>query len=87
LQITVVNSSEDAVFEAAMEAGGDDVLPVTAEEEGTPSTSYRVNGVKAEGWLGVCGVVWCVWRGEDGGRALAPDMMARVGGGAAALLL
>ncbi|GIM09916.1 hypothetical protein Vretimale_13713, partial [Volvox reticuliferus] len=40
--IVVDNTTEDAVFEAAMEAGADDVEPVAAEEDGQPSTSYKV---------------------------------------------
>ena len=34
--------SEEAVFEAAMEAGAEDVAPVPEDEEGKPSTSYKV---------------------------------------------
>eukprot|EP00199_Chlamydomonas_sp_CCMP681_P005403 CAMPEP_0119104784 /NCGR_PEP_ID=MMETSP1180-20130426/2909_1 /TAXON_ID=3052 ORGANISM="Chlamydomonas cf sp, Strain CCMP681" /NCGR_SAMPLE_ID=MMETSP1180 /ASSEMBLY_ACC=CAM_ASM_000741 /LENGTH=260 /DNA_ID=CAMNT_0007089625 /DNA_START=155 /DNA_END=938 /DNA_ORIENTATION=+ len=41
-QILVTNTTEDAVFEAAMEAGADDVVGVHPEEEGQPSTSYKV---------------------------------------------
>ncbi|GLI68298.1 hypothetical protein VaNZ11_012659 [Volvox africanus] len=40
--IVVDNTTEDAVFEAAMEAGADDVEPVPTEEDGQPSTSYKV---------------------------------------------
>jgi transcriptional/translational regulatory protein YebC/TACO1 len=40
-QIVVESTSEDAVFEAAMEAGADDVVPVPAEDELGP-TSYKV---------------------------------------------
>ncbi|KXZ44773.1 hypothetical protein GPECTOR_62g888 [Gonium pectorale] len=40
--IVVDGTNEDAVFEAAMEAGADDVEPVPAEEEGAASTSYKV---------------------------------------------
>jgi hypothetical protein len=42
--IVVDNTNEDAVFEAAMEAGADDVEPVAPEEDGQPSTSYKVRG-------------------------------------------
>eukprot|EP00197_Chlamydomonas_leiostraca_P013594 CAMPEP_0202859040 /NCGR_PEP_ID=MMETSP1391-20130828/1330_1 /ASSEMBLY_ACC=CAM_ASM_000867 /TAXON_ID=1034604 /ORGANISM="Chlamydomonas leiostraca, Strain SAG 11-49" /LENGTH=269 /DNA_ID=CAMNT_0049538041 /DNA_START=62 /DNA_END=871 /DNA_ORIENTATION=- len=41
-QVLVENSTEDAVFEAAMEAGADDVAPGPPGEDGGPSTSYKV---------------------------------------------
>ncbi|GLC47402.1 hypothetical protein PLESTB_001960000 [Pleodorina starrii] len=40
--IVVDRTTEDAVFEAAMEAGAEDVEPVSPEEDGQPSTSYKV---------------------------------------------
>ncbi len=40
--ILVEETEEDAVFEAAMEAGADDVSPLPEHEDGTPSTSYTV---------------------------------------------
>ncbi|KAG2500500.1 hypothetical protein HYH03_001278 [Edaphochlamys debaryana] len=40
--IVVDGTTEDAVFEAAMEAGAEDVAPVPPEEDGAPSTSYKV---------------------------------------------
>ncbi|KAJ9511659.1 hypothetical protein QJQ45_017972 [Haematococcus lacustris] len=40
--VLVEDTAEDAVFEAAMEAGADDVVAVTPEEEGAPSTSFKV---------------------------------------------
>ena len=40
--IVVDGTTEDAVFEAAMEAGAEDVEPVPPEEDGAPSTSYKV---------------------------------------------
>ncbi|PNW86836.1 hypothetical protein CHLRE_02g097550v5 [Chlamydomonas reinhardtii] len=40
--IVVDGTTEDAVFEAAMEAGAEDVEPVPPEEDGAPSTSYKL---------------------------------------------
>ncbi|KAJ9511811.1 hypothetical protein QJQ45_022668, partial [Haematococcus lacustris] len=40
--VLVEDTAEDAVFEAAMEAGADDVVAVPPEEEGAPSTSFKV---------------------------------------------
>lgn len=40
--ILVDKTTEDAVFEAAMEAGADDVAPMPEDEDGNPSSSYRV---------------------------------------------
>lgn len=40
--IVVDNTTEDAIFEAAMEAGADDIQPAPAEDDGQASTSYRV---------------------------------------------
>lgn len=41
--IVVDNTSEDAVFEAAMDAGAEDIQPVVAaDEDGQPSSSYKV---------------------------------------------
>lgn len=37
----VDNTSEEAIFEAAMEAGADDIQPAT-DEDGNPTTSYKV---------------------------------------------
>ncbi|MEW5320394.1 MAG: hypothetical protein WDW38_011469 [Sanguina aurantia] len=41
-KVLVEGSSEDAVFEAAMEAGAEDVAGVPAEEDGEESTDVRV---------------------------------------------
>ncbi len=41
-QIYVEGCGEDEAFEAAVDAEADDVVPVPADEDGTPSTSYRV---------------------------------------------
>ncbi|KAJ9511741.1 hypothetical protein QJQ45_022606 [Haematococcus lacustris] len=41
--VLVEDTAEDAVFEAAMEAGADDVVAVPPEEEGAPSTSFKVD--------------------------------------------
>ena len=41
--ILVDDTGEDAVFEAAMEAGAEDVAPLPEDEEGRPSTSYHVS--------------------------------------------
>ncbi len=49
--VVVDSPSEDAVFEAAMEAGADDIVPVV-DEEGNPTTSYRVSRRMA-------GSTWC----------------------------
>ncbi len=38
----VVSGAEDEVFEAAMEAGADDIQPMN-DEDGNPTTSYRVS--------------------------------------------
>ena len=45
--IVVDDTSEDAVYEAAMDAGAEDIQPAAEDEDGTPSTSYRVGGVPA----------------------------------------
>ena len=42
--IVVEETGEEAVFEAAMEAGAADVAPLPDNEDGKPSTSYRVRG-------------------------------------------
>lgn len=42
--IVLDGADEDKAFEAAMEAGGEDVVPVPPEEDGAPSTSYKVRG-------------------------------------------
>ena len=41
-QIIVDNTDEDAVFEAAMEAGAEDIQPVM-DDDGAPTTSYKVS--------------------------------------------
>ena len=40
-QVLVDNTNEEAIFEAAMEAGADDIQPVN-DDEGNPTTSYKV---------------------------------------------
>ena len=40
--VIVDNTTEDAVFETAMEAGAVDIVPVETDEDGAPSTSYKV---------------------------------------------
>lgn len=40
--IVVDDTSEDAVYEAAMDAGAEDIQPAADNDDGTPSTSYRV---------------------------------------------
>jgi hypothetical protein len=44
--VIVDNTSEEAVFEAAMEAGADDIGPVT-DDDGNPTTSYRVRAMNS----------------------------------------
>lgn len=39
--VIVDNTNEEAIFEAAMEAGADDIQPLN-DEEGNPTTSYKV---------------------------------------------
>jgi hypothetical protein len=39
--VVVDDTNEEAVFEAAMEAGAEDIAPVL-DEEGAPTTSYKV---------------------------------------------
>jgi transcriptional/translational regulatory protein YebC/TACO1 len=41
-QIIVDKTDEDAVFEAAMEAGAEDIQPVT-DDDGVPTTSFKVS--------------------------------------------
>jgi transcriptional/translational regulatory protein YebC/TACO1 len=55
-QVLVMGADEDELFEAAIEAGADDVQPVF-DEEGQPTSDFKV---------GLCGqcVCVCVWR-ED----------------------
>ncbi|GAX77862.1 hypothetical protein CEUSTIGMA_g5304.t1 [Chlamydomonas eustigma] len=40
--ILVEDTKEDIIFEAAMEAGAEDVCPLPEDEDGNPSTSYKV---------------------------------------------
>ena len=56
--VVVEETGEEAVFEAAMEAGADDVAPLPDDEEGRPSTSYRVS---EGGCAGDSGTSWRVW--------------------------
>lgn len=43
-------ADEEAVFEAAMEAGADDIQPV-ADDDGNPTTSYKARPF----WMGAGG--------------------------------
>jgi transcriptional/translational regulatory protein YebC/TACO1 len=53
-QVLVAGADEDALFEAAIEAGADDVQPVF-DEEGQPTSDFKVrveggDGGRGRGW-------------------------------------
>jgi transcriptional/translational regulatory protein YebC/TACO1 len=48
-QVLVSGADEDELFEAAIEAGADDVQPVF-DEEGQPTNDFKVRDMHSFGW-------------------------------------
>lgn len=64
-QVLVSGADEDELFEAAIEAGADDVQPVF-DEEGQPTSDFKVRGFKAAGSR----ACWCRVAVLEGGSGM-----------------
>lgn len=60
-QVLVTGADEDTVFEAAIEAGADDVQPVL-DDEGNPTNDFRVRRLAALAWAAAAAA--CLARGR-----------------------